>query len=113
MVEKYVKELATVTMHVTKTFGIMFEQEYLRFFNMFTASGGGAHGGGNHRFPKAVMEYKVIQYFGVVSGDKSRCRQWHPKFTTALGHVEGAHEGIVQRLVKGIDLGKEMEKVVA
>ena len=47
-----------------------------------------------------------------VSGDKSFFRQWHQKFTTALGQIEGAHEEIVHRLVKEIDLGKEMEKVV-
>ena len=58
------------------------------------------------------MEHKVIRYLRAVNGDKSLFRQWHQKFTTALGQVAGAHEEIVHRLVKEIDLGKEMEKVV-
>jgi hypothetical protein len=43
------------------------------------------------------MEHKVIQYFRAVSGDKSLFRQWHQKFTIALGHVAGAHEETVHR----------------
>ena len=54
----------------------------------------------------------VIQNLMTVNGDKSLFRQWHQKFTTALRQVGGAHEEIVHRLVKEIDLGKEMEKVV-
>ncbi len=47
-----------------------------------------------------------------VSGDKSLFRQWRQKFTTALGQIGDAHEEIVRRLVKEIDLGKDMGKVV-
>ncbi len=39
-------------------------------------------------------------------------RQWHLKFITALRQIAGPHVEIVHRLVKEIDLGKEMEKVV-
>ena len=111
-IEKYVKELSDVCMEMFRTTGAMFEQEHLRLINMFVATGGGGQGGGSHRFPKAIMEHKVIQYLRAVNGDKSLFRQWHQKFTTALGQVAGAHEEIVLRLVKEIDLGKEMEKVV-
>ncbi len=58
---------------------------------------------------RAIMEHKVIQYLTAV---KSLFRQLHQKFTTALGQVTGAHEGIVHRLVKEVDLGKEVEKGV-
>ena len=91
--------------------GSMLEQEHLRFINMFAATGGGGRGGG-HTFEKTIMEHKVIQYLRAVNGDKSLFRQWHQKFTTALGQVTGEHEEIVQRLVEEIDLGKELEKVV-
>ncbi len=59
---------------------------------MFTAGGGGGH-----RFVKAIMEHKVIQYFREVNGDTSFSKQRHPNFTTALGQVTGAHEEIVHR----------------
>ncbi len=58
------------------------------------------------------MEHKVIQHLRSVNGDKSFFKQWHQKFTTILGQLAGAHEHIVQRFVKEIDLGKEIEKVV-
>ena len=46
------------------------------------------------------MERKVIVSFRIVNGDKSLFRQWHQRFITALGQVEGAHEEIIQQLVK-------------
>ena len=52
----------------------MFEQEHLRFFNLFAMTGGGGHGGGG-KFPKAIMEHKVIQYLRAVNGDKSLFKQ--------------------------------------
>ena len=58
------------------------------------------------------MEHKAVQYFRAVNGDKSLFRQWHQKITTALGQVSGGHEEIIQRMVKEIDLGKDLEKVV-
>ncbi len=58
--EKYIKELSKVCWDMSRATGAMFEQEHLRFINMFTAAGGGGNGGG-YRHPKAVMENKVIQ----------------------------------------------------
>ncbi len=58
------------------------------------------------------MEHNVIANRRAVSGDKSLFGQWHHKFTTALGQVGGVREEIVRRLVKEIDRGKELEKVV-
>ncbi len=74
-VEKYVKELSDVRMEMCRAAGAMFEQEHLRFTNMFAATGGGGHGGGGHRFPNAIKERKFIQYLRFVSGDKSLFRQ--------------------------------------
>ena len=44
--------------------------------------------------------------------ETSLFNQWHQNFTTALGQVGGVNEEIVYRLVKEIDLGREMKKVV-
>ena len=107
-IEKCVKELTDVTREMFMASGSMFEQEHLRFINLFAATGGGGHGGGV-RFPKAIMEHKVIQCLRAVNGDKSLFRQWHQKFTTALGQVSSGHEEIVQRMVKEIDLGSDLE----
>ncbi len=111
-VEKYVKELTTVVREMFLSIGSMFQQEPMRLFNLLAMSGGqGGHGGGS-RYQKTIMEHKVIQYLRTVNGDKSLFRQWHQKFTTALGQVPGAHEDILQRMVKDIDLCKELKKVV-
>ena len=59
-IEKYVKELSDVCMEMFRATGAMFEQEHLRFINMFAATGGGGQGRGGHTLPKAIMEHKVI-----------------------------------------------------
>jgi hypothetical protein len=93
-----------------KATGAMFEQDHLRFISLITSSTSGGHSGGG--FHQTVMENKVIQILRAVKGDKSLFMQWHHKFTTALGQVGGAREDAVHRLVREIDLGKEMDKVV-
>ena len=109
-IKRYVKDFTSVCRDMFKATGAMFEQEHLCFISMIMASrSGGPNGGGYH---KTVMENKVIQYLRAVNKDKSLFRQWRQKFTTALRQVGGAHEEIVHRLVKEIDLGREMEKVV-
>ena len=77
-IEKYVKELTNVCQEMFMSTGSMFQQEHLRFFGLLAVTGGGGHGGGA-RFPKAIMEHKVIQYLRAVNGDKSLFRQWHQK----------------------------------
>ncbi len=54
----------------------------------------------------------MIQNLRAVNGDKSLLWQWHQKLTSALGPVGAAHEEIAHRLVREIDLEKEMEKAV-
>ena len=110
-IEKYVKELTDVVREMFMSTGSMFQQESLRVLSTLAAQGGGGYGGG-HRPQKTIMEHKVIQYLRAVNGDKSMFRQWHQKFTTALGQVLGEHEEVIQRMVKEIDLGKDLEKVV-
>ena len=60
---------------------------------------------------KGIMEHEVIMNLRMVNGDKSLFRQWHQRFVTALGQVEGSHEEIIQHLVKETDLGKELKKI--
>ena len=103
--ERYVKELTDVVREMFLASGSMFQQEHLRFINMFAAAGSGGKGGG-YKYGKTIMEHKIIQYFRAVNGEKPLFRQWHQNFTSALGQVTGMHEEIVQPMVKGIDLGK-------
>ncbi len=66
-VEQYIKELAVVTMDLTKACGRMFEQNHFRFIAMLlatrTSGGGGGGGGGGRGFHRGGMEHKVIMYF--------------------------------------------------
>ncbi len=84
-VEKYVKELTDLVREMFMASGSMFEQEQLRFINMFTATGGGGHGGEVLSFPKPLMDHKVIQYLRAVNGDKSLFRQWHQQIHHCIG----------------------------
>ncbi len=99
-------------MEMFRATGAMFEQKHLGFINKFEPLGGSGPGGVSHRFRNGIMEHKVILNFRAVSGDKSLFRQWDPTFTTALGQVGVAHDDMVHRLLKEIELEKEMEKVV-
>ena len=75
--EKYVKELGAVCMEMFRATGAMFEQEHLRFINMFSATRSSGGGGGG--FHKGVMEHKVIVNLRAVNGGKSISRQSAPK----------------------------------
>ena len=67
-IEKYVKELTDVVREMFMASGSMFEQEHLRFINLFAATGGGGYGGGGgHKFPKGIMDHKVVQYLRAVT----------------------------------------------
>ena len=112
-VEKYVKELANLMADLTKAAGRMFEQEHLRMINMVSAINvGGLGSGGGPRFNKGIMEHRVVQNLRAVNGDKGSFRQWHQKFTTALGQVKAEYDEVVHKLVREIDLGKEMETIL-
>ncbi len=70
-VEKYVKEIATLMVDLTKASGRMFQQEHLRMVNMVSAiNPGGSGGTGGNRFTaKGIMEQKVIMNLRMVNGD--------------------------------------------
>ena len=111
MTEKYVKELATMLIKITKAIGRMFEQEPLRFMAMHAASGG-SKTGGHEKYTKGVMEHRVIQNLRNVNGDKSMFRQWNQKFTTAIGQYKGVYEEMVHKMSRELDLGKEIDAVL-
>ncbi len=68
--EKYVKELAVVTIDLAKACGIMFELEHLRIIAMFSATRTSVAGGGGG-FHRGVMEHKVIMKLRAINGGKS------------------------------------------
>ncbi len=57
------------------------------------------------------MEHRVIQNRKALSGDTGLFRQWHQKFTSALGQVRGEYEEIFHRLAREVDLARDMENV--
>ncbi len=59
------------------------------------------------------MEYRVIQNLKAANGDKSLFRQWHPKFTAALGQFKGSYEETVHRMAREIDLWNEADALLA
>ncbi len=88
----------------------MFEQEHLRFINMFAATGNGGSGGVGHKFPTGIMEHKVIQ------NPEPRGRQvplqavaptFHHSTRASWRFTRGDSAPIGQK----IDLGKEMGKL--
>ncbi len=111
-IEKSVKELSHVCTEMFRATGCMFEQERLRLISMITAVGSGGTGGGSSKYPRSIMENRVIKNVRAVSEDNPLFMQWRQKFTRALGQDGGTYEEIVCRLDKEIDLGREMEKAV-
>ncbi len=69
--------------------GATIKQQHLRFINMFAATGGSGPGGVSHRFPKGIMEHKVIQNPRAVNADKSLFSTEMEKVVTALNGEYG------------------------
>ncbi len=92
----------------------MLGQECLRFMSVLMAAGVlGGPGGKGPKFNKGIMEHNALQNCKVASRDKSLLRQWHQKFTAALGQVKGEYEEMVHKLVRQIDLGKELDNIIS
>ena len=72
------------------------------------SAGDGYVGGGR----KSVMDYKVVQHLKVMAGDKSSFRQWHVKLVSAMSQVKNEYSIMLEDLVKNIDLGKPLDKVL-
>ncbi len=81
--------------------------------NMVSAAhvGGSNRTGGGVRLSRGIMEHKVVQNLRAVNGDKGLFRQWHQKFTTALGQVREECDGIIRKLARDINLGKDTETI--
>ena len=75
------------------------------------AAGGGRAPGITGR-ERGVMEYKVVTNLKPVNGDKTWFRQWHLKFTTALGQAKYDYEWMVNKMTKEIDLGKDLGTIL-
>jgi hypothetical protein len=88
----------------------MFDEEHLGMMMVTSIHPG--EGGGGTRFNRGIMEHRVLQNLRAVSGDKGLFRQWHRKFTTALGQVRAEYEEIVHKLAREIDLEREIETVL-
>ena len=105
-VDKYVMELSKTTRGILMAVGSMFQQESMRTTAPIR-EGAGAHKKESCK-ERGVMEYKVIMNLTPVNGDKSWFRQWHLKFVTAIGQVRSECEELVQKLIKEIDLGRDL-----
>ncbi len=57
------------------------------------------------------MEHRVMTNLKALSGDRGLFRQWHQKFTTALGQYNARYEEIVHYMAREIDLGKDLGAV--
>ena len=85
--EMWVKELAKTVHSMFLSTGSMFVQETLRTEAAISRIRTRGYGGGGERpwIPKGIMEHRVMTNLKAVNGDKGLYRQWHQKFTTALG----------------------------
>ncbi len=54
---KYVRELSKVRWDMFRATGAMFEQEHVRFINMFAATGGNGLGGGATKDTRRLTEH--------------------------------------------------------
>ena len=111
--ETWVKELAKTVHSMFMSTGSMFVQEALRTeaaISRSRASGYGG-GGGDKWTTKGIMEHRVMTNLKAVNGDKGLFRQWHQKFTTALGQYNPRYEEIVHYMIREIDLGKDLGAV--
>ena len=112
-IEKYVKELTDAVQEMFISRGSMFVQEALRTeaaISRSRASGYGV-GGGDKWIQKGIMEHRVMTNLKAVNGEKGFFRQWHQKFTTALGQYNPRYEEIVHYMTREIDLGKDLGAV--
>ena len=58
------------------------------------------------------MECKIITSLKAVNGDETWFRQWHLKFTTALGQVKHDDEWMVNKMTKEIDLSRDLGAIL-
>ena len=99
--EIYVSEMARVTRMAFNAMGGMFREETIRTM-VHIAVSGATRAAGYTGGTKGIMEYKVIANLKAVGGDKTWLRQWHLKFTAALGQVKHDYEWMMNKMTKGV-----------
>ncbi len=61
---------------------------------------------------KGAMGHKFSKNLKAGDGSKSRIRQWHHKSAVVLELVTREHKEIIHKLVRNIDLGKKLDKIL-
>ena len=107
--ERYVEELTKSIMEMMHVLGKMMEQEQMSTVHMITTM---SRSGESQIARRGIMEYRVINNLRAVNGDKRMFRQWHQKFTTAIGQASPRYEEMVHYMVREIDLGKDLRSVM-
>ena len=92
--EIYATEIAKVTRMLIHAVGGMLRNA------VQVAASGAMRNSGATGSTKGIMGYKVITNLKAVIGDKTWFRQWHLKFTTALGQVRQECEWLVNSMTK-------------
>ena len=106
--DQWSSELAKTMRAAIHAIGGMFKEETMRTAVQIAAAGGGRAIGvtGAKWSTKGIMEYKVITNMKPMNGDETWFRQWHMKFTTALGQVKREYQWLVNNMTNEIDLSK-------
>ena len=60
---------------------------------------------------KNVMEYRIVQNLGKVTGDKTKFRQWNHKLKSALRTVDKAYDDVLEEVEKELNIGTPMDKI--
>jgi hypothetical protein len=63
--------------------------------------------------PGSTKEHKAIRNLRAAIGDKGLFRQWHQKFTTALGQVKTECDKIVHKFARDIAFGRKVETILS
>ena len=109
--DEVVKTSLVTIREVFTAIGMNIEGEYARIVKLIddkVANSTGYVG----KSAKGIMEYKVMQHLKVVTGDKGMFRQWHMKLMSAISQVKKEYGVMLEDLVKHIDLGKPVDKVL-
>ena len=70
-----------------------------------------AAGSGQASRNKSVMDHKIVQNLGKVTGDKTKFRQWNHKLKSALRTVDKAYNDVLEAVEKELNIGTPMDKI--
>ena len=68
-------------------------------------------GAGQHVRDKSVMDHKIVQNLGKVTGDKAKFRQWNHKFRSALMTVDMTYDNVLEVVEKDLNFGTPMDDI--